>query len=548
MKRNSFTKPPQQQLNDLFKHYQYKRFNEVEKLSLSIIKEFPRNQFARKILGATLGQLGRISEALSVNQTLVTLDPKDSEAYLNLGATLEKLGRLDEAIDSFKKAISLKPDYAKAYYNLGLAMQKLGKLDEAIDSFKKAISLKPEHEIFYLNLGAILQIIGRLEEAETIYQKAISLKPHFAFYLNLGTTLKGLGRLEEAMVNYKKAISLKPDLVEAHRHLSMIKKFDSKDEQYSIMHKLYLDEKISKAQRCHINFALAKASEDLGDFEQAFKHYNEGNAFKKQQSNYEFDQDMKFFTQLKTNYPQIKKNSLELKGFVNKLTPIFIIGMPRSGTTLVEQIVSSHPKVSAGGELSFVKKFGEKIARGLSNLNIESLIEFRKKYLNQLQNFSNNKSIVTDKMPHNFLYVGLIAAVFPEAKIVHVKRNPAAVCWSNYKKLFATKKMSYSFALDDIIKHYELYKNLMMFWTEHLPNKIYDVNYELLTVNQKSETEKLINYLGLDWDEKCLSPQDNMRSIRTASDIQVRKKVYQGSSQQWEKYKPFLNGVFDYFN
>ena len=544
---DSFTKPPQQQLNDLLEHYQHKRFNEAEKLSLLIIQEFPRNQFAWEMLGATLGQLGRLDEAETSYRKVIELKPDYAEAHNNLGSTLQNLNKFDEAETSYRKAIELKPDYAKAHNNLGSTLQNLNRLDEAEASFRKAISLRPDYADAYNNLGATLIKLGRIDKAEGSFRKAISLKPHFAYHINLAATLKGHGRLEQAQENYKKAILLKPDLVEAHRNLALIKKFDSKDEQYFIMQKLYLDEKISEAQRCHINFGLAKACEDLGDFEQAFRHYNEGNAFCKKQFNYEINQDMKFFNQLKTSYPQIKKNSLEPKSFITKLTPIFIVGMPRSGTTLVEQIVSSHSKVSGAGELSFAHKFGEGIARGLANSNTDSLLEFRKKYLIKLQKFSNNKLIIIDKMPHNFWYIGLIAAVFPEAKIVHVKRNPAAVCWSNYKMLFAAdkKKMSYCWAIDDIIKHYELYKNLMMFWTEQLPNKIYDINYELLTVNQESETQKLIDYLGLDWDKKCLSPQDNMRGLTTASDIDVRKKVYQGSSQQWEKYKPFLNGVFD---
>ena len=328
----------------------------------------------------------------------------------------------------------------------------------------------------------------------------------------------------------------------------MIKKYNSKDEQYLKMKELYLDEKISEVQRCSINFALAKAHDDLGDFEQAFKHYNEGNTFFNKQFKYDVNKDIEVFNELKINYPQIKKNSPNPKILINKLRPIFIVGMPRSGTTLVEQIISSHSKVSGAGELPFVREFGEGIARGLSNSNTDSLLKFRKKYLNKLQYFSNNKSIVTDKLPHNFLFIGMITAVFPEAKIVHVIRNPAAVCWSNYKKYFQSKNMSYSYTLDNIIKYYELYKDIMIFWNEQLPNKIFNINYELLTVNQEKETRKLIDYLSLDWEEKCLSPQDNMRGISTASDIQVRKKVYQGSSQQWEKYKPFLNGVFDYFN
>ena len=148
-------------------------------------------------------------------------------------------------------------------------------------------------------------------------------------------------------------------------------------------------------------------------------------------------------------------------------------------------------------------------------------------------------------MPQNFRYIGLLSAVFPEAKIVNVRRNPAAVCWANYKQYFEVKNLGYSYALDDVVSYVNLYENLMEFWEKRLNQRIYKLDYELLTGNQDSETRRLIEYLGLDWDEKCLSPENNTRSVATASAVQVREKVYKGSSQEWKKYAPFLNGAFD---
>jgi hypothetical protein len=219
--------------------------------------------------------------------------------------------------------------------------------------------------------------------------------------------------------------------------------------------------------------------------------------------------------------------------------------MPRSGTTLVEQIISSHSKVTGAGELNFAAQFGAAIATGITEANNESLLKFRHNYLNKLQNISNGNLIVTDKTPQNFRYIGLLAAAFPEAKIVHVKRSPAAVCWANYKKYFVSKSIDYCYAIDDVINYYKLYENLMGFWGNTLSNRIYNLDYEQLTVNQETETRQLIEYLGLDWDENCLSPQNNKRSVTTASNLQVRQKVYQGSSEQWKKYQPFLNGALD---
>ena len=438
--------PTQQQISNLLEHYQNGRFSDAEKLAVHITQDFPKHQFAWKVLGAVLGATGRKSEAVDANQKAVALSPQDAEVHSNLG-----------------------------------------------------------------------------------------------------NTLKALGRLDEAEASYNQAIALKPDLADAHRNLTLMKKFDAQDEQYSKMQELYLDKNISEEQRCHINFGLAKACEDLGDFEQAFAHYSEGNMQRKKLLNYDINKDVERFRKIKSNYPQIAYNSLEPEKFSKDLMPIFIVGMPRSGTTLVEQIISSHSKVTGAGELAFAAQFGAAIATGITEANNESLLNFRSKYLTKLKSVSNENLIITDKMPQNFRYIGLLAAAFPEAKIIHVKRNPAAVCWANYKQYFVSKNIGYCYAIDDVISYHKLYENLMDFWTNTLSNRIYKLDYELLTVNQESETRQLIEYLGLDWDEKCLSPQNNMRSLATASNVQVRKKVYRGSSEQWRKYQPFLNGALDSF-
>jgi len=502
---------------------------------------------AHNNLGNTLQELGRLEESeVSVRQA-IALKPDFVEALSNLGNTLQKLGRLDEAEASCRQAITLESDYAEAHNNLGITLQQLGRLEEAETSYTQAIALKSDYAEAHSNLGDILQELGRLEEAEASLRQAIVLKFDFAeAHNNLGNTLKELGRLGGAEASLRQAIDLKPDYAEAHLNLTSMKKFDSQDEQYSQMQKIYLDENIPEEQRCHINFGLAKACEDLGDFEQALQHYREGNVLRKKLLNYDVSQDIELFNQLKSSYPQIAKTSLDPESLTNRLKPIFIVGMPRSGTTLVEQIISSHAQVTGAGELSFAHQFGASIARGLSAVNADALLNFRDIYLTKLQNISNGNLIITDKMPHNFRYLGLLAAAFPEAKIVHVTRNSAALCWANYKQYFVSKTLGYCYELDDVINYYELYRNLMEFWKNLFGDRIYDVDYELLTVNQEEETRKLIHYLDLNWEEECLSPHQNKRSVSTASSMQVRKKVYQGSSQQWEKYKPFLNGALDY--
>jgi len=522
------------------------RLKEAETSYRQAIALKPDYAKAHSNLGLVLKELGRLKEAEISYRQAIVLKPDYAKAHNNLGALHYELGRLEEAEISYRQAIAVKPDYAKAHSNLGLVLKELGRLKEAEISLRQAIVLKPDYAKAHNNLGALHYELGRLEEAEASYRQAIVLKPDYAeAHSNLGLVLKELGRLKEAETSYRKAIELKPNYAEAHRCLTSMKRFDAQDEQYSKMKELYLDKNISEEQRCHINFGLAKACEDLGDFEQAFAHYCEGNELRKKVLNYDINQDVELFRKIKSNYPQIVQKSLKPDKLTNNSMPIFIVGMPRSGTTLVEQIISSHSQVTGAGELNFASQFGAAIATGITEKNNESLLDFRSKYLDKLKNVSNGNLIVTDKTPQNFLYIGLLAAAFPEAKIIHVKRNPAAVCWANYKKYFGSKSIGYCYAIDDIISYHKLYESLMVFWTNTLTNRIYKLDYEQLTVNQESETRQLIDHLDLDWDEKCLSPQNNMRSVATASNLQIREKVYKGSSQKWKKYQPFLNGALD---
>ena len=542
----NFKNPPIQKLNDLLKYYQTKKYINAEKLALSITKDFPQNQFAWKVLGVLLKDIGRKKDSLFASQKSLELNPNDPEAHNNLGVTLEELGKHNEAERCYRKAISLKPEFVQALYNLGNALKYLKKLKQAIEYYKKVIALKPNHSEAHNNLGLIMHTLRNLDLAQAYYRKAIFLNPNnVEAHNNLGVTRQEVGKFNEAEACYGKAIDLKSDYTEAHRHLTLIKKFVTYDNQYLTMKKLYQSKKLSNEHRCQINFGLAKAYEDLENFKDAFRHYNEGNKLRKNYLNYNINKDIKLFSELKSNYIKIKQYPLKTDKHFNELIPIFIVGMPRSGTTLVEQIISSHSKITGAGELPFVNNFGRNIALSINEINQKKLSEFKVKYLINLKNFSENKKIVTDKMPQNFHYLGLIASVFPEAKIIHVRRNSAAVCWANFKAYFLSKDFGFSHDLDDIVNYYSLYKDIMNFWRDQFQNRIYDICYDTLTINQEIESKKLIDYIGLEWDDNCLKPENNKRSVNTASNIQIRKKIYKGSSDKWKKYKPFLNGVLD---
>ena len=525
------------------------KFVEAEKIYHAILQIHPMHSAVNANLGVMFYKLGRLDEAQSCYKRLILQNPNHAESHCNLAVILHELNKLKDSEISGKKAIELKPKYELAHNNLGNTLKRLGKLNEAETSYKAAIRLKPDYAEAYYNLSVLFQEIDKLENSEEICKKAIELKPNYAeVYNNLGITLQKLGRIKEAEVNYVKAIEFKPKYVEAHFNLSQIKIFNDDDKQLAQLQDLYLDQNLNNEQSCHISFALGKAFEDLNQLDRSFKYYCAGNAYRAKSITYNTDQDFKMFNQLKKSYPDIKKGALKINNLSNEPKLIFIVGMPRSGTTLIEQIISSHSEVSGAGELLYIEKYGDNIARGISKINNNTLLVFRKKYFKKIKELSTGKPTITDKMTINFRYIGLICATFPGAKIVHIKRNSAATCWGNYKQLFFNKEsFHYSYNLDDTVRYYTLYQNLMQFWHEQCGDQIYNLSYEELTANQETETKKLIRYLGLKWEGECLAPQNNKRSVSTASSKQIRQKIYQGSSQKWKKFKPFLNDKFSQF-
>ena len=506
--------PPQKDLKALLNYFQNNRFDSAIKLGFAIIENFPDHPFAWNILGAALVQEGRFEEALWANQQFVALSPKDPNAHNNLAATLKELGKLNEAEFSYREAISLDQNCAVAYNNLANVLTKKNEYKEAEENYRIAISLKNDYSEAHQNLGNIYCDQGNFAEAKHSYECAIKLNPKFA---------------------------------EAYRMYSIVKKFDSKNKQFSQMLDLYLDSNISDFERAHLCFALGKASEDLEEYDKAFNFFSEGNALRKKSLCYDITKDIDLFNEIRLSYSSFMDKSVKLEFSTESHMPIFIVGMPRSGTTLVEQIISTHSSVSGAGELSLMSRFGDSIARGLQEFNSPNLTKLRKKYIEHLGKFASSELLITDKMPQNFLYLGLISVAFPDAKVIHVRRDPAATCWSNFKHYFTSDGLGYSYNLKDTVAYYSLYQELMNFWEKSFGDRIYHLDYELLTINQEEETKRLIKYLNLDWEQGCLEPQNNKRIVKTSSNAQVTEKVYRGSSKKWEKFKPFLADSFHAF-
>jgi tetratricopeptide (TPR) repeat protein len=535
--------PPSEQLQPIINLYNQGQLQQALSESSQLLERFPNSVVLYNIAGACNAGLMQFDAAINNYKQALKIKPDYADAYNNMGNALKDKGDSEAAIESYKQALKIKPDYAQAYNNMGNALKDKGDSEAAIESYKQALKIKPDYAHAYNNMGNTLSEKGDLEAAIENYKQALKIKPDYVqAYNNIGIALKDKGDLEAAIESYKQALKIKPDYAEVYRNLSNIHRYKEHDEYFLKMQSLCQSSSVSDEQRCHLNFALSKASEDLNEVGQSFNYLKIGNELRKKILSYDIKKDIELFSQLKKSYPSIALQSVVES---SDLKPIFILGMPRSGTTLVEQIVSSHSEVTGAGELSYVSKFGGPTARGAIKPNAKMILDFRQRYLEALKKRSDGRSIVTDKMPQNFLYVGLIFSAFPDAKVIHVNRDPAATCWSNYKHYFIDKELGYCYDLDDTVTYFGLYTDLMQFWLGHYGDRIYNLNYDNLTINQDDETRKLIEYLELEWENDCLSPQHNKRRVRTASQQQVRQKVYQGSSQQWRKFEPYLNGAFD---
>ena len=571
--------PPKEELQPLIDLYTNGYHNKALEAAEELLQVFPHSVTLYNIKGAANAALKKYEHAIASYRKAIGINPNYAEGYYNMGNAAKAKGSQSIAIENYNQAIKIKPDYVEAHYNMGNTYSNIGDLDAAIESYRKVLEIKPDDVEATNNIGNCLKEKGDLEGAIESYKRAIKIKPDYAeAYYNMGVTYNDEGDLEAAEKSYKRAIKIKPDYaeahynmgmiqrnkgndkgskrsyekvleikpdyIEAHHNLSIIKKYKERDEQFVLMEGIFNNQTTGDDERCQLCFALAKACEDLGDLKSAFNFLKEGNTLRKKLLDYTIREDVNLFKNLKKAYPNIKKNISQVTETSSDLKPIFILGMPRSGTTLVEQIVSSHSKVTGAGELTYVRNFGDSIARGASVASEKALIRFRKQYLLELQKRSNGNTFVTDKTPWNFKYIGLISSTIPESKIIHIQRNPAATCWSNYKRYFPTHGLGYCYDLNDLVNYYQLYRELMQFWMDTSDVHIYNLNYDNLTTNQEDETKKLIQYLELNWEDACLFPQNNKRSVATASNLQVRQKVYQGSSAEWQKFAPFIKGVF----
>ena len=529
------------QIDSVIHLYSNGQISEAIDLINKLNGQYPNVPLLYNILGACYKVLGQLENAEKMFKTAFSIKPDYAEAHFNHGIIMKGLNKIDEAIKSYQNAIAILPNYPDAHNNLGNAFREKGQINDAIESYEWAIAYKPEFVQALNNLGNAQSDVGMQHLAVKNYQKAFSIDPSFLDSLfNLGVVQKELGLKKDARKNFEKVLELQPKNFKVFRNLGDVKKYTDHDSEIIENLESFLENNsLEQSELIDLNLSLSKVYGDLGDLEKQFKFLSEGNSLRKNLSGYSIANSTPLFSKIKKIFKSKPNISQNFKKNTT-INPIFIVGMPRSGTSLVEQIIASHNEVFGSGELEFLSQIlAPIISQDLTlNDNLKKLI--RKQYLSKLEVLEINERKLTDKMPMNFRYIGFILAAFPEAKIVHLKRDARATCWSIFKSYFDSKGIGYSYDQLDLAKYYGLYSDLMSFWHELYPNQIYDICYEDLTTNQEEETRKLLEYCDLEWDENCLNFHENERAVKTASALQVRKKMYQGSSEAWKKYESYL--------
>ncbi|MGI9342156.1 MAG: tetratricopeptide repeat-containing sulfotransferase family protein [Gammaproteobacteria bacterium] len=532
-----------------FRALQAGELTNAERICAGILHAAPGHAEANNCLGIVRRRLGFPEQAVELFEKAVASDPMLVPAYQNLANALMQLNRVDDARAVVKRALDLRPDPAIANRALGDLGYQVAEYAKAEAFYRRALAAAPTDFDSHAGLGMALRRLGRLAEAQAHYQRAIELQPgNASVHLNLGNILSATGRIDESIESYREAIRLRPDYARAHQLLASVRKHESCDAELLAMKALFDRSDISTEDRMNLAFGLGKAFEELQDYDAAFEYYRQGNAAKRAGAPYAADEDIELFSRLEATFDADFLDSHQGLGSDDG-TPIFILGMPRSGTSLVEQILASHPQVHGAGELGDVQivckgavdAFPEQVAQ----LPATAWRDMADAYLKNLRGHDAKAKHITDKMPQNFQYIGMIAIMFPNAKIIHCRRDPMDTCVSIYKNLFASSDLRWSYDIDDLGRYYQLYRRLMAHWRRVLPRRIYEIDYEKLVGDFEQETRNLLDHCGLPFDPGCLSFHESTRAVETASFAQVRKPIYGDSIGRWRHYARHVQSLVE---
>ena len=484
------------------------------------------------LLGTILLEQKQLKEAVLAFRKTVELKPDFFQAHLNLGALLKELGHLQEAEVSTRKAIQLNPNFAITHNNLGNILSDRRKLKDAEISYRKAIELNPHYITAYYNLGNILSDLGNLEDAEATYRKAIALNPDLVeAHSNLGNILYKIGKLRDAEISYLQTVKLNPDFTKAYYYLSLLSySEDSQIWQDRIFSKSFLNNKLQK-DKIDIYFARANILHKKRNYKESAKYLQLANqlklSIKPSKSNLLIDQSKKLLI-------ESAKSNINQKEHKNPPESLFIVGMPRSGSTLLESILSLNPSVDDLGEINILEESFIEWKKDTTGLTLSEI--YWKKIIDQ----KCELNITTNKWLYNYQYVGIIAKNIINAKVIHCYRNPLDNILSIYRASFA-RGNEYSSSLVDCTKVYIDQEGLMNQYKDKFRSKIYDLDYDSLVSNPKQEIKALIAWLDWEWNDSYLSPHLNPRSVSTASSVEVRSPINSKSLGGWKNYKDMLN-------
>lgn len=540
-------------------------------------------------LGLTLADLGRGDEAIEAYRAALALAGDPAPIHYNLGLSLQAAGRLDEAAEAYRQAIAGDGGAVDAHNNLGNTLREMGRLVEAIGAYRRAVSLDPGHVGALNNLGVALREVGRPEEAAAAGRAAVALKPDYAeAHSNLGCALKDLGDYDGALAAFAEALRLKPDYADAAVNMAIarqelgdgrealaavglalqldpastrawfigsdLKRFSPGDPDIERMEALLArvrDGPDSLEHRLNLRFALGKAWMDLGEADPAFAHFDAANRLKRAALTYDADADAAISARTRAVFTPERFASLSGGGHPSD-APVFVVGMPRSGTSLVEQILASHSAVHGAGELTawedaVIAAAAEPVAfpefaAGLERADLRALSQA---YLDRLPGPKAGKRRIVDKMPGNFRFAGLIALALPNARIIHCRRDPVDTCLSCYSKKFV-QGHEYAYDLVELGRYHNAYAALTAHWRRLAPPQRWlEVGYEDLVSDLEGQARRMIEFCGLEWDAACLEFHKTRRPVLTASANQVRQPLYATAVGRWRPYARHLGPLLE---
>lgn len=534
--------------------HQAGRLKEAEALYRQVLAVRADHAAALHFLGLLMHQGGRSADGVALIERSLRAASQNPDFLNNYGSVLRDLGRTAAAADAFRQAVAVRPDHGAARDNLAAALGHLGRFAQAEETYRGTMGRNPFHMRARVGLAETLQEVGRLDEALAVFDEALVIRPSDADVLHgYGVGLMEKGDIAGAAAMLRRALNSAPKQSKSWMMLSQVKRQQEADAELEAMRKLHDAVAPASLERMQLAFGLGKAHDDLKAYETAFDYFAEGNAIRRKAIAYDGEKTRAEFAAMKATFDadffETHKPSP-----IGDDTPIFVVGMPRSGTTLVEQIIASHPQVFGAGELTILKTAVGKgfpldmkggFPAGIRALPGKVFADAGQDYLNMLQERFPGFAHVTDKMPGNFLLIGFLHMMLPNARIIHCARNPVATCLSIFKTNFRGDGHLYSYDIGELADFHNLYSDMMEHWRTVLPGVVHDVRYEDFVADQEGQTRALIDYLGLPWNDAVLSFHESARQVRTASAAQVRQPMYRGSVDLWKRYGDRLKPLID---